>query len=207
MNYDSKGTNPCTDNPLRYHYNVDETKSPFYEHTNVNTGQTFIVRGNKKVRFVKRRPCVPRVYWPSFEASNLEAREDYFRRLIMLFLPWFDEAQLMGKFDSYNDRWNDYVANLQKSDPFAAEDLLKYIDNITKQLETENELYEKRRKQREIAELEEVEMEDQEAALEVFNRQINLEEHEKGLNNLNAGQKEIFDFVIQTIADQVFILT
>lgn len=46
---------------------------------------------------VKRRPHVPRLFWPNYEANSVDCREDYYRRLCMLFKPWRNETSLMGK--------------------------------------------------------------------------------------------------------------
>lgn len=40
---------------------------------------------------------MPRLFWPNYEANSVDCREDYYRRLCMLFKPWRNETSLMGK--------------------------------------------------------------------------------------------------------------
>lgn len=145
---------------------------------------------------------MPRIFWPSFDASSVKSREDYFRRLIMLFVPWRNENTLMENFDCYEEKWMNYFSNIKITNPDAYEDIQKYVSNQTKQLKMEQEIYDKRRKLGLIEEIEEVENLDKEE-LEVFNRKIDVDKHKESKTNMNNGQKEIFDLIINTIAEQV----
>jgi hypothetical protein len=46
-----------------------------------------------------------RLFWPNYEPDNAEAVEDWYRRLCLLFIPFRQEEQLMGYFESYYARF------------------------------------------------------------------------------------------------------
>ena len=76
-------------NPFRFDYNVKCPKSPFYCYPRMSSKKEFPVQGERSKKHRKlKKPLAPRVYWPNLEASNEESREDYFRRLCMMFIPW-----------------------------------------------------------------------------------------------------------------------
>lgn len=148
---------------------------------------------------------MPRIYWPSFDANSEEIREDYFRRLLLLTVPWRNEEQIKDQYASYEERWISHMETLLIISPNAAADINKYVENQTKQLKMEQELYEKRRQQGIIQEIEEIE-EEAEETLEVFNRNLDEEALEVAKTKLNENQKQIFELIINTISEQVIFL-
>lgn len=120
---DKNGSKPSEDNPFNLYYHVYESKSLFYCHEKVKTGQTFDVNQKPQQRFVKRRPNVLWLFWPSFDVSSLESREDYYRRLIMLFKPWRKEENIKIDFKTNEEAWVNFNKNLINIAPEAFMDV------------------------------------------------------------------------------------
>lgn len=71
----------------------------------------------------KTRAHFPRLYWPKLEAENEANREDFYRRLCMLFIPWRVEADLKGGFEFYEGRWSHFIEELGNTSPNALRDI------------------------------------------------------------------------------------
>lgn len=94
------------------------------------------IHGLGKAAFLKKCRClIPRLFWPKLEAENEARREDFYRRLCLLFIPWRNEDQLKEPFDYYEEKWNQYALNLANQSEDAYNDLdcimyvLKYVFN------------------------------------------------------------------------------
>lgn len=61
----------------------------------------------------KSKSLIPRLYWPKFEAENEARREDFYRRLCMLFIPWRNEAELKNPFNYFEERWKNFMNGLK----------------------------------------------------------------------------------------------
>jgi hypothetical protein len=70
-------------------FNVSDPNSIFYRH---KVGAVYPLQQGHGF-LIGRKPVVLRTYWPDIEETP-EKREDYFRRLLMLFLPWRGDNEL-----------------------------------------------------------------------------------------------------------------
>uniref|UniRef100_A0A914YCJ2 Uncharacterized protein n=1 Tax=Panagrolaimus superbus TaxID=310955 RepID=A0A914YCJ2_9BILA len=149
---------------------------------------------------VKHKALVPRLYWPKLEANNEEAREDYYRRLIFLFVPWRNEAELKGTFDNFEERWNIFMKDLKVLSVEAFNDISTIIRNQTMQLEMEKEIFDKRKELKDALRLSKIEEEfEDENYLEVYERIVDIDKHNAAKLQVNKGQEKIFQLVINTI--------
>lgn len=159
---------------------------------------------------VKRRPRVPRLFWPHYEVNSIDCREDYYRRLCFLFKPWRIENKLMDCFNNYEEVWINYMHNLSVDNNFsncfnanqdAIADINRLIQNQNNQLQMEKDLYEHRRQMKLIMKAEEIEN-DATDDIEIFDRCVNKEQHIGDLKNMNNGQRDIFDLIVSSIEKQ-----
>lgn len=85
-------------NPFRFLYHIDCKKSPFYCFPAITTRQLFAVTDTNTSHRKRKKPLIPRLYWPRLEIGNEESREDYYRRLCYLFIPW--------RYASFSDQYS-----------------------------------------------------------------------------------------------------
>lgn len=109
-------------------YSIREPESPFYCHTTIPKKTKLRIPNTTPAAYLQKcRALIPRLYWPKFEAGNEVRREDFYRRLCMLFIPWRDESALKGQFLYYQDRWDNFMTDLARRSPLAHADIQKIM--------------------------------------------------------------------------------
>lgn len=119
----------------------------------------------------------------------------------MLFTSWRNEAELKTIFDTYEERWQNFMNDLKTKSTDAFNDIKKVIKNQTMQLQMEQEIYDKRREMKEALKIAEID-EEPEDQLELFDRVVDEQIQEKDKERMNDGQKKIFHDIIDHIQQQ-----
>lgn len=138
------------------------------------------------------------MFWPNYEVNVPTSREDYYRRLCLLFIPWRNESKVKGIFIYYEDRWNNFMDVLNIRSPLAYNDIRLIIKSQETQLNMEKELFDRRKKMNVFMAEENIEFEDEEN-IEVFDRDVNIEQHTESIKLMNDEQKNIFNYIINNI--------
>ena len=73
---------------------------------------------------------VPRLYWPTIDTGNNDSIEDFFRRLVYIFIPWRNEEDLLTSNTCFEDKWNEYYAKLKVDHPNAHADIEKFMAGL-----------------------------------------------------------------------------
>lgn len=114
-------------------------------------------------------------------------------------MPWRVENQLIGDALNFERRWDQHVADLKATTVEAYDDLMKLIRQQTSHLEMERVMFERRRQNRSILRKAEIEEESGEVVLETFARYVDENKHVENVKSLNDNQREIFDYVTETV--------
>ena len=75
-------------NPFKWDYHTTCPYSPFFDFAQFPPSEEFDIFNTGKAHRRLNKPIALRLYFPNLEPGNEEAREDYFRRLILMFIPW-----------------------------------------------------------------------------------------------------------------------
>jgi hypothetical protein len=88
---------------------------------------------------------VPKLFWPSFSPGNATEREDYHRRLLMLFKPWRNEIEDLKLIieDDYETNWTEFLSTIC---PRAKADIISYMGFLENLRNDETEISIRRRK-------------------------------------------------------------
>ena len=132
---------PFNDSP----YQIDNEESPFYDQRKIRKNKLFPIQ-TENIKIKKRgRQKVPKLFWPSFSPGNATEREDYHRRLLMLFKPWRNEsADLKLKIDEdYETNWSEFLSTIC---PIAKADILCYMGFLENLRNDETEIRIRRKK-------------------------------------------------------------
>jgi hypothetical protein len=126
--------------PFKY----DSPKSPFYDHKKIDSNTIFNLSGKNEGKFKKRtRQMIPDLYWSYFKPGDAIGREDFYRRLLMLFKPWRDESKFKDENANYEETWNNY---LQSIDEIFLNDVQTFLGNFIKLRDDETQLFKYRRR-------------------------------------------------------------
>ena len=83
-------------NPFRFDYHIHSPFSPFYTFPLIAPDEVFAITGTLRVHRKLNKPILLRMYFPNLEPGNEEAREDYYRRLVMMFIHYRLETHMFA---------------------------------------------------------------------------------------------------------------
>jgi hypothetical protein len=139
--HEKNSNSPFNDSP----YHIDQEESPFYDQRKIKKNKLFTIQ-TENIKIKKRgRQMVPKLFWPSFSPGNVNEREDYYRRLLMLFKPWRNETEdlKLKKNEDYETNWLDFLATIC---PRAKDDILSYMGFLENLRNNETEICIRRKK-------------------------------------------------------------
>uniref|UniRef100_A0A8R1EWZ1 ATP-dependent DNA helicase n=1 Tax=Caenorhabditis japonica TaxID=281687 RepID=A0A8R1EWZ1_CAEJA len=127
-------------------YHVRNPLSPFYDHADkYESGdkveiQKFPTKWMRKMKQKVARFFLPRLIW-----EDIVSVEDYYSRLVRVFVPWRNEEGILEVYEksTYAEVWKQYLENLKNEDERAWEDITKLLAGYTKLQNEEAELGER----------------------------------------------------------------
>ena len=184
-------------------YHLFEPRSPFFNHFDIESGKKLEIpnvptKCMRKVKQLVGRFFLPRLVW-----EDVKSVEDYYRRIVLLFVPLNNEEEILESHgeELYSELWRKYMKNLKKESYIAWLDITTFLEGYTKLLNEEAELGERMERIKKAKDALQVDEEVQEQ-LEIQNREVDETKHEQNIGRLNGEQRRIFDEVMERVEEQ-----
>uniref|UniRef100_A0AC34GQH6 ATP-dependent DNA helicase n=1 Tax=Panagrolaimus sp. ES5 TaxID=591445 RepID=A0AC34GQH6_9BILA len=185
-------------------YHPSDPSSPFYDYRHLPRGHVLKLSTGGKEIVKLARMLVPDIYLKAFKPGDAAEREDFYRRLCMLFIPWRNETSLKSFFAQqtcpYESRWVEYFEALEQTSAHAYNDIQRYLDYHLAYFEEERKMFEQRPRHGSSTKKDST----VDYTLNFDRGDIDENELEKKVKNLYNDQRTYFDHIMNNIDGDPF---
>ncbi|PIC37765.1 hypothetical protein B9Z55_016285 [Caenorhabditis nigoni] len=146
----------------------------------------------------KKKASVPRVYWPTVSEGDIIAMEDFYRRLVMMFMSWRNESTILSEDETYEMKWFNFYSNLKENHAPAFHDIQKFISGLKFNAKRYADIAEEKSKRQQL--LEELEVNVDITEEDILKMSVRKAAFDKWMNHLslakiNKNQKPLLMFI------------